>query len=95
MRWYWEGSHYQRAVGDAILDRIFGVESSGMKVPADFGLAVSASTIEAHLVRVRRDLDRYAADHQDEVRTLAALYMQAEGAREKLLASQARHVPVR
>jgi hypothetical protein len=95
MRWYWEGSHYQRAVGDAILDRVFGVESSGMKVPNDFGFVLTASTIEEHLVRVRRDLDRYAANHQDEVRTLAGLYLQAAGARAKLLSSQARHVPVR
>jgi hypothetical protein len=94
MRWYWEGSHYQRAVGDAILDRVFGVDSERVEIPAHFGVLLTSSNIEEQLMRVRRDLDRYALTHQDQVRTLVELYAQTERPRAKLLSDDIRHLPV-
>lgn len=92
MRWYWEGSHYQRVVGDAMLDRVFGVASSPVEPPADFGMLMSPATIEAHLATIRAGLERYAATHEDQVRTLADLFLQSAKLRAQVLAVRGKSV---
>jgi hypothetical protein len=92
MRWYWEGSHYQRQVGDAMLDKIFGVDSAHIEPPAGFGIQLSSGNIESHLAAVRTDLERYAAAHEDQVRALAELFAHSAKFRAQVLAVRAKHV---
>jgi len=49
MRWFWEASHYRKATGDLILDRIFDFQDPARALPADFGVRVTAANIDAHL----------------------------------------------
>ena len=55
MRFYWDSSHFKDNVGDFILDRLFGVTDPRRAVPADFGVRLTADTIETALARVRED----------------------------------------
>ena len=93
MRWYWEGSHYQKIVGDVILDRIFGVITAGVEIPVDFGVRLSSATIEAHLAGVRTGLERYAESHEDQVRALDDLVTQSASIRAHLLTTRGQNAP--
>lgn len=59
MRWYFESSHYTRALGDLLLDRIFEHDEPGREIAADFGVRLDPSTIEAHLEQVRGDREAW------------------------------------
>jgi hypothetical protein len=61
MRWYWDQSHYQRATGDLILDRIFDYRDPARALPADFGVRLTGENIDAHLARSRANLADWAA----------------------------------
>jgi hypothetical protein len=61
MRSYWDHSHYHRAAGDLILDRIFGYNDPTRPRPADFGVRLTADNIEAHLARSKAQLAAWAA----------------------------------
>jgi hypothetical protein len=60
MRWYWEYSHYRKATGDLILDRIFGHADPTRQLPRDFGVPLTAENIEAHLDRGKSKLADWA-----------------------------------
>ena len=55
MRFYWDSSHFKDIVGDFILDRLFGVTDAQRAVPADFGVRLTANSIETALAHVRDD----------------------------------------
>jgi hypothetical protein len=63
MRWYWEYSHYRRATGDLILDRIFDYRDPTRELPDDFGTRLTTATIEAHLVDSRARIAKWSADN--------------------------------
>jgi hypothetical protein len=65
MQWYWEFSHYRRATGDLILDRIFGYTNPSRRHANDFGVPLTSATIDAHLARSRSQLADWAAENQD------------------------------
>lgn len=48
MRYYWEGSHYRKVVGDLLLQRIF--TGTG---PANFGQLVTTATVDQDLQRLQ------------------------------------------
>jgi hypothetical protein len=60
MRWFWEYSHYRKATGDLILDRIFGHTDPTRQLPHDFGVPLTAGNIEAHLDRGKSKLTDWA-----------------------------------
>ena len=51
MRWYWEYSHYRNVTGNLILDRILEHTDAERTLPADFGVRLTADTVDAHLAR--------------------------------------------
>ncbi|KIL97683.1 hypothetical protein CCC_00744 [Paramagnetospirillum magnetotacticum MS-1] len=68
MRWYWDGSHFTKAAGNAILERIIaglGDES--------FGIRLSPDNVEAVINRIRAERTLYAQTHADEVAEVKAL----------------------
>jgi hypothetical protein len=62
---YWEQSHYRKRVGDWILDRIFGLQSTGEPLPADFGVRLTTQNMAAHFASERAAADNYTAQHPD------------------------------
>lgn len=61
MRWYWDHSHYRRAAGDLILDRILDYRDPARVLPDDFGVKLTGTNIDAHLAYRRTQLADWAA----------------------------------
>ncbi len=55
MGFYWDSSHFKDVVGDLVLDRLFGLSHPRRTVPPDFGVRLTAATIEPALARLRAD----------------------------------------
>jgi len=72
MRFYWDSSHFKSIVGDFVLDRVFGL-NDGRTAPPDFGVRLTASTIESALAQVRAEQLAYRRANPEEaawIRTL-------------------------
>lgn len=69
MHWYWDSSHYNRALGDLMLDRIFSYHESGRVVPDDFGVLMNSENIDidSHLQKIRADRQYYRDTHPDDI----------------------------
>ena len=65
MRRYWEHSHYRKATGDLILDRIFGYSDPDRPLPTDFGVRLTAANVDAHIARSNAGLDAWAAANSE------------------------------
>ena len=80
MRWYWDHSHYHRATGDLLLDRIFGHNEPTRSLPTDFGVRLSADNIDTHLARSKAQLAAWAAANTELASqiTNAALNLKSE-----------------
>jgi hypothetical protein len=65
MRWFWELSHYRRAAGNLILDRIFGHDRPEPALPADFGVRLTGENINAHLAHGRAGIAGWAATNSE------------------------------
>jgi hypothetical protein len=68
LHWFWDDSHYTRALGDAIVRRIFGTGD------AQFGVLLSPESLEEHLKAVREQERRYRDHHPADVRRVRDLY---------------------
>ncbi|NDY42282.1 hypothetical protein G3N55_05425 [Dissulfurirhabdus thermomarina] len=77
-RYYLESSHYRKEAGDLVLARLLGADAA---VPADFGVLLTPGNIEAHLARIRRDRERWAAAHPEDVADIARLQREVEAER--------------
>jgi hypothetical protein len=60
-KWYDESSHFTRAVGNLILDRIFDYHDPTRRLPTDFGASLDFTNIERHIARIR---DGQQRDHE-------------------------------
>lgn len=65
MRWYWEASHYKRATGTLVLDRI--LNSKVLTDNPGFGIRLSSANIESHLSRLRLELAKYESEQPGDV----------------------------
>jgi hypothetical protein len=68
LRWFWEPSHYSKALGNIILTRIFGGPDTG------YGVVLTAETIDARLADVRERRKAYRESHPEAVRRIRAIY---------------------
>jgi hypothetical protein len=68
MRFYWESSHYTKALGDLVLDRIFG--RANPDLPKDFGVVLDSATLEHHLAQIRNRGRRYRNSHPHDIEEL-------------------------
>ena len=73
MRWYWESSHYTKAVGDMVLARLLDRPERVAALPDDFGEELSPATIEARLTAIRAGHADYMRTFPDEVADLRAI----------------------
>jgi tetratricopeptide (TPR) repeat protein len=67
MRWWWEPSHYQKATGDLMLDRMLDYKPDLANVPPDFGILLSPSNIESWLAKTLERGREYRRDQPGEV----------------------------
>ena len=61
LRWFWEPSHYSKALGNIILTRIFGGPDTS------YGVVLTAETIEPRLADIRERRKAYRESHPDAV----------------------------
>ena len=73
MRFYWDSSHFKDVVGDLVLDRLFGLSHPGRPVPADFGVQLTAATIEPALARLRAAQLAYRRSNPQDVAWIRSL----------------------
>jgi hypothetical protein len=65
MRWFWEQSHYRKVTGDLVLDRVLGHRERERPLPADFGVRLTGTNIDAHIARARSALAVWASANSD------------------------------
>ena len=70
MRWFWEHSHYRKVTGDLVLDRVLGHSERERPLPADFGVRLTGTNIDAHIIdahiaRARSELAVWASANSD------------------------------
>jgi hypothetical protein len=68
MRWYWDGSHFTKAAGDLMLDRVLNAKGD-----ESFGIRLSPDNVESVIARIRAERAAYAASHPDEVADVIAI----------------------
>ena len=68
LRWFWEPTHYSKALGDIILARIFDGRDTG------YGVLLTAETIEARLGDIRERRKWYRESHPEAVRRVRVIY---------------------
>ncbi|WP_218079547.1 hypothetical protein [Anthocerotibacter panamensis] len=73
MRWYWDSTHYKKALGDLILDRVFGYRDAQRPIPKDFGVLLTPQNLETHLADIRQAQTRYQQTHPAEVQEVEAM----------------------
>jgi hypothetical protein len=73
MRFYWDSSHFKEITGDFVLDRLFGLSHPQRAVPPDFGVQLTAATIESALARLRADQRAYRRRHPDDVAWIGSM----------------------
>lgn len=71
MRYFWDASHAKQVVGDMMLDRVLGHDARDRAVPDDFGVALTAETIEAAIARNRAAAESWRRDHPEDVARVA------------------------
>jgi len=69
MQYYWESSHFKRALGDKVLQRIFGTGA----VDDGFGVRLTATTFDADTAATRQRGEQYRATHRDDLAELGEL----------------------
>ncbi|EME68196.1 hypothetical protein H261_19586, partial [Paramagnetospirillum caucaseum] len=67
MRWYWDGSHFTKAAGDLILERIITGKGDD-----SFGIRLTPDNVEQVSARIRAERVRYAETHPAEVAEVRA-----------------------
>jgi hypothetical protein len=73
MEFYWDSSHFKAIAGDFVLDRLFGLSHPRREVPPDFGVRLTAATIESALARLRADQLAYRRSHPEDVGWIRSL----------------------
>jgi hypothetical protein len=77
MQWYLESSHYNRRLGDLLLDIVGRYPQSVDRAPDDFGTLITVDNIENHLTHIRQQQAIYRRNYPFEVAEVAKLFQQA------------------
>ncbi|WP_020562443.1 hypothetical protein [Methylosarcina fibrata] len=75
---YIDSSHYQPAVGDLVLDRLFNLKATGRALPGDFGVNLTPTTVEPHLAALRQAREHYRQSHPADIAEIEAMALQAK-----------------
>jgi hypothetical protein len=80
MHWFWDSTHYTRALGDAIVRRILGTGDP------HFGVLLSPESLEPHLIAIREQQRLYREQHPADVRRVHDLYDSVVGIQSRAVA---------
>ena len=72
MQYYWDSSHFKEVVGDMVLDRLLSSAGQAQSVADDFGVALTADTVEDVIARLRSRQQDYRARNAGEIAELNA-----------------------
>lgn len=84
MKWYWESSHYTKALGNLVVDRLLGVKDNSLPHGEPFGVALSQDNIEEELQLLHVRLQNYRKNHPENVREISGMIRRTRGKRELL-----------
>jgi len=84
MRWFWEGSHYKKEVGDIMFDKVFHRNNRHQDHFADFGREVALDVIDAHFQSIREARGTFASSYPDQVKEIGDLITATAAERERL-----------
>ena len=73
MRWYIDSSHYNKALGNKILERVIGLQSNETTAAKPFGVLLREDNIDAHLRDVRAKKKRWYATYPEDVMEIRAI----------------------
>lgn len=73
---FWEPGHYRRALGNVMIDSIFGNQCKKTS-PVYSGTPIDRENIEDHLSSLREQLKLYGEQHPDERQMMSELFKQA------------------
>ena len=68
LQWFWDPAHHTRSLGDVIIRSLFAANAE------NFGVRLTADSLEQHLDRTRRHQKLYQAAHPETRARLAQLY---------------------
>lgn len=72
MRWYWEGGHFKRELGDLILNRIFERHAAAV----EFGILLNSVNVDGQIAAVRGQEIAYRESHAKDVQELERIASQ-------------------
>lgn len=73
MRWYWEDSHYKTETGHLILDKVFGLNTPGLRAHPDFGMLLTRANFDIQHQRLEEGYVTYRRNHPEDVAEIARL----------------------
>ncbi|BAU63707.1 hypothetical protein STA3757_10740 [Stanieria sp. NIES-3757] len=76
MQWYLESSHYNRRLGNLLLDIVVRYPESIDDASEDFGELITVNNIEEHLTKIRQEQALYRRNYAFEVAEVAKLFQQ-------------------
>ena len=85
MRWYWEGSHYRKEVGDLMLNRFFSSKANVKQTITGFGVRLVPGNIESHLAEIRAAHEDYVNKHPEDIKEIETLVRDTADERDKLV----------
>ncbi|MBN1161078.1 MAG: hypothetical protein JXA17_03930 [Dehalococcoidales bacterium] len=74
MHWWIDPRHYNKELGDFILDRIFGYYGPSHTMRTDFGVLLNSANIDSVLQKIREDRQYYRDTHPEDVAEIDALF---------------------
>ena len=76
MRWWLECSHFNRDLGNLMLDRLKGGTPADPRA-AEFGVRLTVDNLDAQLARVERERETWVASQPEQVRWLRSVFERA------------------
>jgi len=73
MKWFWEGSHFKKELGDCVLDVLFANASGSRWVEEGIAVAINSDNLATHLKAQYNALAQYAVDYPEDVREVCDL----------------------
>jgi hypothetical protein len=67
MKWYIDSAHFTTALGDLMLNKVYGYQPDSQESLDDFGMIITPDNIEAHLSEIRQKSEQYRMTHYDDI----------------------------
>ncbi|MEC4986621.1 MAG: hypothetical protein SAK42_21185, partial [Oscillatoria sp. PMC 1076.18] len=74
MKNYLDNSHYSKAVGNLVLNRIFQVQEE--LIPADFGVLINSQNVKLHLKNIRENQIIWEGKYPEQEKLVREVYLQ-------------------